>query len=75
MDAKAYLEDQLILFCEQLLEVKLTQLPEDAEQLQTLLESGRLPVTQVGSCFSVCFGVGFADSLSLQPGRLGIAVV
>ena len=47
----ADVEDQSISFCEQLLEVKLTRLPEDAEQLQALLESGTVSVTQVGSCY------------------------
>ncbi len=67
----ADVKDQSISFFEKLLEVKLTRLPEDAEQLQTLLESGTVPVTQVGSWSSFCYCVGFAESLSMQSGCLG----
>ena len=47
--------------CQQLLEAEVAHLPSNAEELQTLLESGMVPVTQVGSCLSVCPGVGVAD--------------
>ena len=47
--------------CQQLLEADVAHLPSNAEELQTLLESGMVPVTQVGSCSSVCPGVGVAD--------------
>ena len=50
----AGVRDQSSLFCQQLLEVELGSLPEDAEQLQTLLKSGQVPVTQVGSCLGDC---------------------
>ena len=67
----ADVEDPSFSLSKQLLEVQLTHLPQDAEQLQTLLEAGMVPATQVGSCFSVCSGVGFAESISLHPGCLG----
>ena len=35
--------------CQQLLEVTFDPLPDNAAQLETLLESGKVPVTQVGS--------------------------
>ena len=38
--------------CQQLLEVKIEDpLPDNAGQLQNLLESGKVVVTQVGSCW------------------------
>lgn len=66
--------------CQQLLEVEVAHLPGNAEDLQTLLESGMVPVTQVGSCLNVCPGVGLAfhcnravwDCLCLYCIRLNI---
>ena len=37
--------------CQQLLEVTFEPLPDSAAQLEKLLESGKVPVTQVGSCW------------------------
>ena len=37
-------------FCQQLLEVTINPIPDNAAQLQDLLESGKVLVTQVGSC-------------------------
>ena len=61
--------------CQQLLEVEVAHLPSNAEQLQTLLESGMVPVTQVGSCLSVCPGVGLAGQPFTATGLSGTACV
>ena len=62
-------DEQSAQLCQQLLEVDVAPLPGNADQLQTLLESGMVPVTKVGSCLCVLFGVKFAEH-ALTPTRL-----
>ena len=61
--------------CQHLLEVGVAHLPSNAEELQTLLESGTVPVTQVGSYLSVCPGLGLAGWPFTATGLSGIACV
>ena len=58
-------------FCQQLLEAQFGPLPGNAEQLQDLLESGMVPVTQVGSCLDFVMVQNLLNVLLLQPGCLG----
>ena len=57
--------------CQQLLEVKVSRLPDNAAQLQNLLESGKVVVTQVGSCWDCALLQDLLNALSLPSGCLG----
>ena len=63
--------------CQQLLEVKVGPLPDNAGQLQNLLESGKVVVTQVGSCWDCALLQDLLNALSLPSGCLvkGSAIV